>query len=118
MTGPDILFLLALLTVFGIRLGVKLVPNKDVLVFGMVVHHFWFGVLMVLLGWSLPMIPYVSILLIGIGIGLIADHLIYMLLGAGGDEEYWAKGSIIGAVFTLVVIFVLRDEIYRFLLGG
>ena len=55
---------------------------------------------------------------IGIGIGLIVDHLIYMILGAGGDEEYWAKGSLIGAGVMLVVVFIFRTHLHSFFLGG
>ena len=118
MPGPDLLFLIALATVVGIRLGVKLIPDKDVILFGVIIHHFWIGVLMVLIGWLLPEIAYVSILLFGIGLGLIADHLIYMFLGAGGDPEYWAKGSTIGAAFTLLVLFIFRVPVYSLLLGA
>ncbi len=113
MLGPTELFLIILATVLVIRLGVKLVPDKDVFVFGMVVHHFWFGVLLVLVGWSLPSIVYLSVLIFGIGLGLMADHLIYMILGGGGDKEYWAKGSVIGAAFTLLLLFIFRNQLYE-----
>lgn len=118
MLGPNELFLITLATVLIIRLGVKLVPNKDVKLFGVIIHHFWMGVALVVIGWFLPFIPYVSVLVIGIGLGLIADHLVYMFLGAGGDPEYWAKGSLIGAGATLVLIFIFREEIFSLLFGG
>ena len=118
MLGPNELFLIILTTVLTIRLGVKLIPDKDLKLFGIIIHHFWIGVLLVLIGWLLPNIAYISVSIFGIGLGLIADHLIYMILGAGGDEEYWAKGSLIGAVFTLLVIFIFRTQIYSFFVGG
>jgi len=118
MLGPNELFLIVLATVLTIRLGVKLVPDKDLKLFGIIVHHIWIGVLLVLIAWFLPTTAYVSVLIFGIGLGLIADHLIYMILGAGGDKEYWAKGSLIGAGAMLLVVFIFRTEIYSFFMGG
>ena len=118
MLGPNELFLITLATVLIIRLGVKLFPDKDVTLFGIIIHHFWMGVVLVGIGWFLPNIAYVSVLIFGVGLGLIADHLIYMILGAGGDEEYWAKGSLIGAGAMLVLVFIFRSQIFSLFLGG
>ena len=118
MLGPNELFLIALATVLAIRLGVKLIPNKDVKIFGVIIHHFWMGVALVVIGWFLPNIAYVSVLIFAIGLGLIADHLIYMILGAGGDKEYWAKGSLIGAGAMLILVFIFRSQLFSLFLGG
>jgi hypothetical protein len=118
MLGPTVLFLIVLATVLIIRLSVKLVPDKDIKLFGIIIHHFWIGVCLVLIGWLMPNIANVSILTFGIGIGLIADHLIYMIIGAGGDKEYWTKASLVGAGAMLVLVFIFRTHLYSLFLGG
>ena len=115
MISPNIFFLMILLTVFFIRLSVYLVPNKDVLIFGKVIHHMWFGVLFVLFAWLVPTsIPYVTGIILGIGFGLMADQFVYMLLGGGGDDKYWSQSSILGAISMLVLLFLLRTPVLNF----
>ena len=47
---------------------------------------------------------YPKILLYGIGVGLIIDQLIFMILGAGKDKEYWALPSLLGTIIIALSV--------------
>ena len=115
MISPNIFFSIIVATVLTIRLSVYLVPNKDVIVFGKVVHHMWFGVLLVLMACLAPIkVPFVTAITSAVGLGLIADHIVYMLLGAGGDDKYWSHSSLLGVLVVLVLLFLLRTQLFAF----
>ena len=61
---------------------------------------------------------YPKILLYGIGAGLIVDQLIFMILGAGKDKEYWALPSLLGTIIIVLVIYPIRTKVTNFLLKG
>lgn len=118
MPGADLFFIIILVTVLVVRISVLLVPNKDLKLFGVIIHHFWIGVVLVLVGWFIQIDNiHISSLVLGIGLGLIADHFVYMIFGAGGDKEYWSKISLGGAVTMLIILFLFRTELYSLFLG-
>ena len=51
-----------------------------------------------------------------IGAGFIIDELIFMILGAGNDKEYWALPSLLGTIVIAFVIFPMRKKLTNFLL--
>ncbi len=110
MKKDNLIFIIITCTVLAIRLSVFLVPNIDINVSGFIVHHFWFGLFMILVSLLISN-NLTRIYLCSIGIGLTIDQLFFMLSGAGGDKEYWSILSIYGAIFSLIIIFLLRKII-------
>lgn len=109
MKKENSLFILIVCTVLVIRLSVFLVPNIDIHVGDINIHHFWFGIILILIS-LLVSKRSPKFWLWGIGIGLAIDQLFFMLLGAGTDTEYWAGASVYGAIICLIIVFILRKK--------
>ncbi|MBI4146402.1 hypothetical protein HY489_03635 [Candidatus Woesearchaeota archaeon] len=105
---PTLFFIICALTILLIRIGVFLIPEKDLAIAGIIVHHFWIGIVLILLSAFLR-----NILIFPIGLGLATDQLIFIIMGAGKDAQYWSTPSIIGAIFGLIMIFLFRKELHR-----
>ncbi len=114
MLNDTLLFIISFVTMVGIRLFIWLIPEKDIKIFGRVIHHFWFGTVFVVLAY---LISYrnilATIIMLGIGLSLMGDELMFMLLGGGHDREYWGLVSIIGAILSLIVIFYFRTKLLQ-----
>jgi len=93
------------------------VPEVDVKFFKVIVHHFWFGVILAIAGFVIPKQKiFPKILLYGIGIGLIVDQLIFMILGAGNDKEYWALPSLLGMIILVSILYPIRTKLTNILI--
>ena len=113
----NLFYILLILTIISIRLGVFLIPEVDVSFIGLNIHHFWFGVIIVLIALIVPKkYDWVKIVLYAIGLGLIVDQLVFMLLGAGKDAQYWALPSLFGAIIIALIILPFRQKITDWLL--
>ena len=106
------LYLIILATIIITRLGVFLIPEVDIKMGSIIIHHFWFGIIFFLIG-LLIMVKYkkTKMLFLGVGFGLIIDQLIFMVLGGGKDLEYWAFFPVLGTVILLVLLFLFKDRI-------
>ena len=101
-------------TILVTRLSVFLIPEVDVTVVGLVIHHFWFGAILLFCAFLIPENHSFRMLLYGVGSGLFADQLVFMLLGAGNDKQYWSLPSISGVAVFIVVIFFIRKIFIQF----
>ncbi len=112
-------YLILIVTILIIRISIIIVPEVDIKFLDIVIHHFWFGVILMIIGVIVPKQKvYPKILLYGIGAGLIVDQLIFMILGAGKDKEYWALPSLLGTIIIVLVIYPIRTKVTNFLLKG
>ncbi|MAG78228.1 hypothetical protein CL616_02570 [archaeon] len=94
--------LFSLITILILRVSVLLVPEVDVTFFNVIVHHFWFGIPIFVLGYFLR-----KSWILGVGLGFMIDQLFFLLLGGGGDIEYWGLPSMSG-VLVLVGLLLGR----------
>lgn len=116
MSNANFFFLTVLIVVLGSRLSVFFVPEVDILVFGFVVHHFWFAIpFLALAGIVRKKYSHITIFLYAIGVGFIVDQLAFMLLGGGKDQEYWSLPSLVGTVIVLSIVFFCRKKLANFL---
>ena len=112
-------YLVFVLTILITRISIIIVPEVDIKLMDVVIHHFWFGVILMIFGLIIPkqnINP--KILLYGIGAGLIIDQLVFMILGAGKDKEYWALPSLLSTIIITLVIYPIRIKVTNFLLRG
>lgn len=117
MKRENLFYLLILATILISRISIIIVPEVDIKFLDIVAHHFWFGVILMAIGFFIPKkIVYPKILLYGIGAGLIIDQLVFMILGAGQDKEYWALPSLLGTIIIAGIIFPIRQKVTNFLL--
>ena len=111
-------YLVMILIILIARISIIIVPEVDLKFLDFVIHHFWFGVILIIAGLIIPKQKvYPKILLYSIGAGLIIDQLIFMILGAGKDKEYWALPSLLGTIIIALVIYPIRTKVTNFLLG-
>lgn len=111
---PTLFFIVFVSTIFVIRLFVFLVPEANITFLGLVIHHFWFGVALLLGAIFLPENHSLRIFLYGVGGGLLVDQLFFMLIGAGNDKEYWSLPSFLGAVLLTGLIFFIKERVIQF----
>ncbi len=112
-------YLILIATILIVRISIIIVPEVDIKFLDIVIHHFWFGIILMIIGLVIPKQKvYPKIFLYGIGAGLIIDQLIFMILGAGKDKEYWALPSLLGTIIIALVIYPIRTKITNFLLKG
>src|SRR3989344_1809041 len=109
-------FILFVSTILVTRLSVFLIPELDVTFGGIIIHHFWFGAILLLGALFIPKNNSIKMLLYAVGSGLFADQLVFMLLGAGNDKEYWSLPSLLGTVVITGLIFFTRKRSIQFLL--
>lgn len=109
MQRKDVFYLITVLTVVAIRTEVFLFPARQLVVYGVLVHHFWIGVALILLAVVLSKKYSTAVtVLSSIGLGLVADELIFMLLGGGTVHDYWSIYSVWGVIVVMVIIFIFR----------
>ncbi|MBS3166948.1 hypothetical protein J4403_01935 [Candidatus Woesearchaeota archaeon] len=112
MQKENLFYFVFILTVLVSRLLVYLFPNRDIILFGWVIHHFWFGLWVFLVSFLIRKKKDVLIFS-AMGLGLMADEIVFMILGAGGDTEYWSKVVIFGTCVALLLIYILRKRISK-----
>jgi len=118
MKRGNLFYLILITTILITRISIIIVPEVDIKFLDIVIHHFWFGVILMIIGLIIPKQKvYPKILLYGIGAGLIIDQLIFMILGAGKDKEYWALPLLLGTIIIALVIYLIRTKVTNFLFG-
>ena len=119
MKRENLFYLILIITILITRSSIIIVPEVDIKYLDIIIHHFWFGVVLLIIGLIIPkQNVYPKILLYGIGAGLIIDQLIFMILGAGKDKEYWALPSLLGTLIIALIIYPIRTKATNFLLKG
>ena len=88
---------LFIITIVIIRFGVWLVPEVDMKIGPLVIHHYVFGLLLVGLTLFLSLVfgfnQYLGYVL-AIGLGLFIDELGFIMIGGKKDKEYWSWQAI------------------------
>ncbi len=110
MDKANVFFIVFLAAIIAIRLYVFLFPEQKLRIFGMIIHHFWIGVILIMIALLFADFSYKWILL-ALGLGLVADELVYMLLGAGPVINYWNIYSVGGAILSSAIVFILKNRI-------
>ena len=105
-----------ILTIIITRMSIMIMPEIDLKFLDIVIHHFWIGIILIIISFLIPkQKSHFKILLYGIGAGLIIDQLIFMILGTGKDEEYWALPSFLGAIIIALIIYPIRRKLTNLL---
>ena len=119
MRAENLFFLTALLTILVIRFSIYIsryfMPERHLMIGKYIFHHFWFGFVFLLIAWLISSnLESLKLILFGAGLGIIADELVFMLLGGGGFAYYWALPSVIGAILSLIALYLLRLKVVEF----
>jgi hypothetical protein len=117
MKKENFLYLLIFLTLLIVRVSVFLIPEVTIKFLGLIIHHFWFGIILIAIGFFISRKKsFPKLLFYSIGIGLFIDQLVFMILGAGTDQQYWALPSLLSAIILLIIIFPFRKKMAEFIL--
>lgn len=109
-------FIMMIVTITLMRFGVLILPEIDIEIFGIVIHHFWFGIALIIFALLVRKQAYAWIIA-AIGLGLSIDELVFMLLGAGGDAEYFSLISWISIAPLTIVVFIFRNYLFKPFMG-
>ena len=110
MKKEDIFWFIVFITIIITRAGVMLFPNKNIYFFGLLVHHFWAGIFLIIISLLIHKSNLLKLFLYSIGTGLVVDQLVFIILGAGGDAEYWANLSVYGTLLVLFIVYMARKK--------
>jgi len=105
----DYFFLIFLITVIITRLFLFLYPLPAPTVGKFRIHHYMYGIIGIVIGLAAH-----SILIYAIGFGLFVDELTYIIIRGKSHEDNYSAVSLLGTLFLIVVIFVLRDYLVLF----
>jgi len=48
-----------------------------------------------------------------VGLGLVADELVFMIIGNRTISDYWSLSSVFGAIIIIAVVFIFRDKLLK-----
>lgn len=114
MKKENVAYLFFLATMLAVRTGVFFFPQRKLIINGMIIHHFWTGLLLVLAAILLSKVcTKLCLVIFSIGLGLVADELVYIALGGRTVGEYWAISSVLGAIAAAIAVFLLREKIFQ-----
>jgi hypothetical protein len=108
-----------LATFVALRLYLHLVHVQHLYPGGYLVHHLFLGVLIVLpatflLAFGPPQRPVriLSLVLVGIGSGMILDEFVYLVATKGTDQDYVSRVSLLGAIVCISLAAALLLVVY------
>ncbi len=116
MKKENLFCFILFLSIVVIRLLIFLIPNVDIKLGYLTIHHFWFGLVVFLIGLFIAIkFEKTKLLFNAFGLGLMVDQITFLIFGAGGDLEYWALHSILGTILLLLILLMFRKPIFNWL---
>lgn len=108
--GRHYFFLLFLITILVTRIVLYVKPISSPTVQGFRIHHWMYGVVLVILS---PI--YSNIALFAIGLGLFVDELSYILIGGKNHKDNYSTKSIVGTLLFVILVYILQTQILNLL---
>jgi len=50
-------------------------------------------------------------ILFPVGLGIVADELIFMIIGNRTISDYWSLYSVFGVIMIIAIVFVFREKL-------
>jgi hypothetical protein len=114
MRNENIFCLLLILTIIISRLSVLIFPERDVILAGIVIHHYVYGIILIIISYVFTIKSrIIKTCFLGIGAGFIVDQLVFVILGGGKDKEYFQLISLISPFILTLIIFIYRSKIAK-----
>lgn len=106
LSTANYFFLIFFLTVVVIRVFLYFKPTSGPTIMGLRVHHYMFGLVLVLIGYVLA-----NITIYAIGLALFIDEFTYILINGETHKDNYSMISIIGTVIFVILVFLLRGKL-------
>jgi len=110
MRRENLFYLLVLIAIAIVRIDVYLIPNVDIVLWGFVIHHYFFGIVTFASGLFFDGEGAWRMLFFAAGLGLVIDELTFLFLGGGGDVVYWGISSLLGTALFVIILYPLRHR--------
>lgn len=105
-------YLIFVTTILIMRFLVFLVPNVDIMLGPILIHHAVFGAILLLFSLALKKSTF-KLVLFAIGLGLVIDQATFLIIRGVGDADYWSPISLIGTIAFIVLIRFTKDRIIK-----
>lgn len=114
MRKENLFYFVVILSIILIRLYVFFIPELDIKVFNVMIHHFWLGIMFIVIAFFIPKgKETIRLIFYGFGIGWVIDQFIFIILGAGMDKQYWAFPSVTGAIILALLAYSFRNKLVK-----
>jgi hypothetical protein len=109
-------YLIFLSTIVAIRLWVFFFPLWKIIMNGIIIHHFWIGLIILLIAFVIQK-KYTSVveIIFPVSCGIITDELVYILFRGNTVSQYWSGYSIYGCIVISIIVFIFRRKIVKYL---
>lgn len=104
-------FLIFLTTILITRVVLYVKPVSSPTIKGFRIHHWMYGVLLILISFLAKNVP-----LFAIGLGLFVDELSYIIIGGKNHKDNYSLKSLFGTVLFIVIVYLLQTWIIGFLI--
>ena len=108
--SAEVFLLTTLTTVVVTRVFLYFKPIASPTMFGIRLHHYMYGVALVIVGVTLN-----SVILYAIGVGLFIDELTFLLTQGKDHKDNYSRVSLWGTIFFLILVFIFRDVLVQIL---
>ncbi len=117
MKKENLFFLVLLLAILAVRIALFVLPESHLRIGGVVIHHFWIGVLLLIASLLfLKRFERIKFFSTAIAVGWIVDEAVYLLFGGGLRKEYFQLPSVLGMLLLLPVVYFFRARILKVLI--
>jgi len=117
MKKGDLFYIFSFITFLFVRIYLFLFQNKHIYIRGILIHHFYIGLILFLTGIFLfKFYQTFSLVIFGVGAGLIVDELVFILLGGGLTPQYLSPISFNGAIVCMILLFIFRKKVVSILM--
>lgn len=104
MSIVNTFFLIFIITIFVVRIFLFIKPTASPTISRLRLHHYMYGLICIIIGLLLHWR-----VIYAIGLGLFVDELTYILIGGKTHKDNYSKISLIGTVFFIIIVFMLRN---------
>ena len=105
-------FTIFLATILIARIFLFVCPTPGPTIFGFRVHHYVYGLIILIIGYL-----FNSIILCAIGLGLFIDELTFLLSRGKTHEDNYSKMSLLGTACFVILVFVIKDYLISLLVN-
>ncbi len=96
-------------TILATRIFLYLKPTPSPTIKGFRLHHYMFGLILILVGMLLT-----NITIYAVGLGLFIDELPYILLKGKNHKDNYSTKSLLGVLILMIVVILLKDYLVFF----